>query len=296
MFYHIFINQKTPLMNTTPLLRVLTVTAVAFAAVTGTQAALVHSYDAADAANTNTSWNDSVGSVDAAFSGGSAVSSVSSANTVFTNAYTVSSSSSRGDLGTSYISGTNLTLELWFRRDLDATVSTPQILFDGGGASSGFSLLYQNTDGLTPELRVMAIGGGGGKDDFTLSLSSFDDTDFIMSAVVFDDANDLVSLYASGAAGGSASINEARTFTSIAGNDNSNVFGSPQANTGGNNGNIALVSAENTEIALFNIYNNATNAAGISTLFNAQLIPEPGTSAMLLLGGAALFLRRNRRK
>ena len=96
-----------------------------------------------------------------------------------------------------------------------------------------------------------------------------------------------LSIYIDGVLGGATDISTLQggqsngTFLMIGGINSNSVFG-PQLFEGG--------------ISDVGLWNKALTATEVTDLYNAQVVPEPSTYALLLFGGAASLYALRRRK
>jgi len=244
--------------------------------------------------NNSTTWIDTEGTDDVTWTNGS-YQSVTSSSTIISNAYVVSASSvgvtgfQEGDF-----SGENGTYEWWLRLDpTDYANGDNRALWERGGANgSAFSI---SRDGSGDFFFNYAVVSGSLALQESVSLASANVSDFFQIAVVNDFTNSETRYYVDGALIGTgafaATWNNGTDGAKIADGFDNNAYNS---STVGNGSQDFL-----GEIGVFRVYsgtNGALTTAQIEQNYNAVMIPEPGTAALILAGTTCCLLFGRRRR
>lgn len=252
-----------------------------------------HNYLADDAGNTNTSWFDT-GSADGGsnelnWSLSGATLQSAPGGFAFSKMYTFDGTGggSTASFGSNGGAG-NSTFEMWFRlADADKPADgESMVLFETGGGGAGFHMRL--TGGPGGEVKLVAAANDTAPNEYTLQAGDFGQ--FLQVTYVNDEGNNDRTLFVNGGS-------NASTFSQVLlGDPSSWNAGGDGAGLGKENGSSDVPSPMSFkgDIAVFRHYNGALfDEEAVNANYQA-VIPEPGTLALLGLGGAALAMRRRK--
>jgi hypothetical protein len=295
----------------TSILKAGVIALVSFSAVSSTHAVLINSFSAA-ASTGNFSMLDTVGTrtlIGRNATGTATAQVLGNATTTMTN-FTKAFTASATDVGfyTAPFALQTYTFEIWTRMPGGTNPSTNAVIFESGGGANGFGIFARS--GGTLQFASYS-GNGTNNNEISLATSTLNTSDYLQVVGVYNTSNNVLTFQIKDVDG-----------VTLSGTDSSGTLGTGTGNAAGlfisgldttNNtvnrflgnagGSFATgldttlaVDAYTGQVALFNIYDNDAIASGaVLSSFNAVVIPEPSTWALLAGSLTVLVLLRRRR-